>query len=177
MTVAAYILLYYTGLIDRIVSSLMKVIEGQLMEHVNCEMMVLVCECLRETILAIGAVLEKLHLLTPLQRRTPHLDGKIAAHGYILDHLEPQRISGVYCDIEDTQVSVFRRIQSNLPSSKLHYGKTYSNLISSATMQASLNRLQWTSESIASTDQTGDHCDCICPRVVIVHRYKIQDAK
>ena len=74
----------------------------------------------------------------------------------ILDELGPQRTfghPGALTDDEDTQVGAFPRISSSLPSSKLHYGKTYSNLISDATMQALLNQLQWTLISLASTNQ------------------------
>ena len=65
----------------------------------------------------------------------------------IRDQLGQRRTSGqpeALIHDEDTQVGAIPRIQSNLPSSKLHYGKTYRNLISGATMQASLNQLQWT---------------------------------
>ena len=64
----------------------------------------------------------------------------------ILDQLGPQRTGHpeALIDVENTQVCVFLRIPSSLPSSKLHYGKTYSNLICGTTMQALLNQLQWT---------------------------------
>ena len=41
----------------------------------------------------------------------------------------------------DYSVSAFGRIRSNLTSGKLHYGKTYSNFISGATMNVLLNIL------------------------------------
>ena len=59
---------------------------------------------------------------------------------YILDQLGPQGTFGH----EDTQVGASPRIQSSLPSCKLHYGKTHRKFISDTTMQASLNQLQWT---------------------------------
>ena len=60
----------------------------------------------------------------------------------MLDELGPQRTfrhPGALIHGEDTQVGAFSRIQSSLPSCKLHYGKTYRNFISGTTMQALLN--------------------------------------
>ena len=80
------------------------------------------------------------------------------------DQLGPQgtsRCPGATGGVKNAQVSTFPRIQSNLPSSKLHYGKTYSNFISGFN-KASIAKSITMDMRESCKYNSGGACDCIC---------------